>query len=87
MAYKRRYTDTSKGINSFALITVSDSAVFRNIPNGTYKDAITGDVKEVKNGTLNVTVSGKGNLRVYVLDLSGNPAPGKIGEDGPFLKP
>ncbi|WP_025723369.1 alpha-amylase family glycosyl hydrolase [Paenibacillus polymyxa] len=87
MAYKRRYTDSSKGIDSYALVTVSESAVFRNIPNGTYKDAITGDVKEVTNGTLNLTVSGKGNLRVYVLDLPGNPAPGKIGENGPFLKP
>ncbi|MXO81742.1 alpha-amylase, partial [Paenibacillus sp. OT2-17] len=87
MAYKRRYTDSSKGIDSYALVTVSESAVFRNIPNGTYKDAITGDVKEVTNGTLNLAVSGKGNLRVYVLDLPGNPAPGKIGENGPFLKP
>jgi len=26
-------------------------------------------------------------LRVYVLDLAGNPAPGKVGVDGPYLKP
>ncbi|WP_229263536.1 carbohydrate binding domain-containing protein [Cohnella cholangitidis] len=86
MAYKRRYTDAAKGIDSFALITVSGSATFTGIPNGTYKDAITGGVITVSNGTLTATVSGKGNLRVYVLDLPGNPAPGKIGEDGTYLK-
>jgi hypothetical protein len=32
-------------------------------------------------------VSGKGNLRVYVLDLPGTPAPGKVGVDGAWLKP
>lgn len=86
MAYKRRFTDTAKGVDSFALITVSGSATFNSIPNGTYKDAITGDVKTVTNGTLTASMSGKGNLRVYVLDLPGNPAPGKIGTDGPYLK-
>lgn len=86
IAYKRRYTDTEQGIDSFALIAVSSSATFSGIPNGTYKDAITGDVKHVSNGTLRAEVSGKGNLRIYVLDLPGNAAPGKIGEDGPFLK-
>ncbi|MGF7050508.1 glycosidase/chitodextrinase [Paenibacillus sp. DS2015] len=86
MAYKRRYTDTTKGVDSFALITVSGSATFNSIPNGTYKDVITGDVKIVNNGTLTASMSGKGNLRVYVLDLPGNPAPGKIGTDGPYLK-
>lgn len=87
MAYKRRYTDSASGVDSFALIAVSGSATFSGIPNGTYRDAITGDVKTVTNGTLAASVSGKGNLRVYVLDLPGNPAPGKIGEDGPYLKP
>lgn len=86
MAYKRRYTDAASGVDSFALITVSSSATFSKIPNGTYKDAITGDVKNVTNGTLTATVSGQGNLRIYVLDLPGNPAPGKIGDNGPFLK-
>ncbi|MFB9330295.1 carbohydrate binding domain-containing protein [Paenibacillus aurantiacus] len=86
MAYKRRYTDAAKAVDSFALVAVSSSATFSSIPNGTYKDAVTGDVRIVTNGTLTVNVSGQGNLRVYVLDLPGNPAPGKIGEDGPYLK-
>ncbi|MBW7473858.1 fibronectin type III domain-containing protein [Paenibacillus oenotherae] len=86
MSFKRRYTDAAKGIDSFALVTISGSATFNNIPSGVYKDAITGDVKNVTNGTLTASVSGKGNMRVYVLDLPGNPAPGKIGVDGEFLK-
>lgn len=86
IAYKRRFTDAAKGIDSFALVTVSSSATFTGIPNGTYKDAVTGDVKNVTNGTLTASVSGQGNLRVYVLDLPNNPAPGKIGVDGTYLK-
>ncbi|MNZ58131.1 hypothetical protein D3C78_761320 [compost metagenome] len=86
IAYKRRYTDTATGVDSFALVTVSSSATFSGIPNGTYKDAVTGDVKNVTNGTLTANVSGQGNLRVYVLDLPNNPAPGKIGVDGVYLK-
>ncbi|WP_341675503.1 carbohydrate binding domain-containing protein [Niveibacterium sp. SC-1] len=87
IAYKRRFTDTAKGIDSFALVAVSSGATFSGIPNGTYKDAVTGDVKTVSNGTLTASVSGQGNARIYVLDIAGNPAPGKIGSDGPYLKP
>ena len=86
LAYKRRFTNAAKNIDSFALITVSNGATFNKIPNGTYTDVVTGDVKSVTNGSLAVSVSGKGNMRVYVLSLPGNPAPGKIGEAGPYLK-
>ncbi|MDI9829883.1 carbohydrate binding domain-containing protein [Streptomyces sp. KAU_LT] len=79
MAFKRRYT--SGGTDSFALVTVSGGATFTAIPNGTYRDAITGDTRTVTTGTLTVPAPGKGNLRVYVLD-----GPGKIGVDGPYLK-
>ena len=85
MAYKRRFTDTDEGVDSFALITVSGSATFNNIPNGKYVDAITGEVINVTNGTLTANCSGKGNLRVFVLDLPGNEAPGKIGEDTKYI--
>lgn len=85
MAYKRRYTDTASGIDSFALVTVSGSATFRNIPNGRYVDAVTGEVINVTNGTLTANCSGKGNLRVFVLNLPGNPAPGKIGGYSKYL--
>ena len=48
---------------------------------------MTGDVKVVSGGSLTTSVSGQGNARIYVLDTSKTPAPGKIGEDGPYLKP
>ncbi len=83
MAYKRRYTMGS--VDSFALITVSGSATFYNIPNGTYKDAVTGQVITVSNGSLTANCSGKGNVRIFVLDLPGNPAPGKIGNTTSYL--
>jgi glycosidase len=86
MAYKRRYTNPGENIDSFALVTVSGSATFYGIPNGTYVDAVTGHVQVVNNNTLSALCSGKGNIRVYVLDLPGNPAPGKIGSDGLYIK-
>ncbi|MER6155422.1 carbohydrate binding domain-containing protein [Streptomyces sp. NPDC001868] len=79
MAFKRRYTSGST--DSFALVTVTGGATYDGIPDGTYRDAVTGDVKTVSNGTLSVGAPGKGNLRVYVLN-----GPGKIGGDGPYLK-
>ncbi len=85
MAYKRRYTRGS--VDSFALVTVSGSATFTGIPNGVYTDAVTGTSITVSNGTLSATASGKGNLRVYVLALPNNPAPGKIGADTTWLHP
>ncbi|WP_439941824.1 carbohydrate binding domain-containing protein [Streptomyces sp. BBFR115] len=87
MNFKRRYTDAATGVDSFALVAVTDGATYTGIPNGTYKDAVTGDVQQVTDGTLAIGAPGKGNLRVYVLDLGGkNAAPGKIGTDGPYLK-
>ncbi|MER7456421.1 alpha-amylase family glycosyl hydrolase [Micromonospora sp. NPDC126480] len=84
LAYKRRYT--GGGVDSFALVTVSGTATFSGVPNGTYTDAVTGDRRVVTDGRLTASVSGRGNLRAYVLDLPGNPAPGKIGVDGPYLR-
>ncbi|MEU4218145.1 alpha-amylase family glycosyl hydrolase [Actinoplanes sp. NPDC026623] len=84
MAFKRRFT--SGGVDSFALVALSGTATFTGVPNGTYVDAITGASQTVGNGTLTATASGKGNLRIYVLNLPGNPAPGKVGTAGPYLK-
>ncbi|MFD5190447.1 carbohydrate binding domain-containing protein [Streptomyces sp. NPDC058357] len=87
MAYKRRYTDAASGIDSYALITVTGAADYTGIPHGTCEDAVTGDTRVVSDGRLSVAAPGKGNLRVYVLDLGGrNAAPGKIGAAGPYLK-
>lgn len=83
-AFKRRYTDATT--DSYALITINGPATFTGVLNGTYTDCVTGDVKTVTNGTLTTTsCSGKGNLRVYVLSTDLTPAPGKIGDDGPYL--
>ncbi|AWZ17323.1 carbohydrate binding domain-containing protein [Streptomyces sp. ICC1] len=87
MAFKRRYTDASTGTDSFAVVTVTGGASYTGIPNGTYKDTVTGDVRTVTDGSLSVAAPGKGNLRVYVLDLPGaGAAPGKVGAAGPYLK-
>ncbi|MFE5212786.1 carbohydrate binding domain-containing protein [Streptomyces sp. NPDC056600] len=79
IAYKRRWT--AGGTDSFALVTVTHAASFSGIPNGTYRDAVTGDTRVVTDGKLSVGAPGKGNLRVYVLD-----GPGRIGTPGPYLK-
>jgi len=84
MAFKRRYTEGS--VDSFVLVAVSGGASFSGIPNGTYVDAVTGDTKNVSNGSLTIAQSGQGNMRAYVLSLPGNPAPGKVGNGSPFLK-
>ncbi|MBB0244240.1 alpha-amylase [Streptomyces alkaliphilus] len=87
MAYKRRYTDAASGVDSFALVTVSGGATFTGIPNGTYRDAVTGASRTVTDGRLEIAAPGTGNLRVYVLDLGGaNAAPGRIGDAGPWLR-
>ena len=82
-AFKRRYTDATT--DSYALVCISGNATFSGILNGTYTDCVTGDVQTVTNGTLSVTCSGKGNLRVYVLSTELTPAPGKIGDDGKYI--
>jgi len=87
-AYKRRYT--ANGEDSFALVTISGGATFSGIPGGTYIDVVSGDKKTVsEGGSLTASVSGQGNMAVYVLqndtaDALG--ANGKIGASGTFLK-
>lgn len=82
-AFKRRYTDDNT--DSFVLVCISGNGTFKNIPNGTYTDCVTGDVKQVTDGTLSASCSGKGNMRVYVLSTNKTKAPGKIGKDGYFI--
>ena len=82
-AFKRRYTDATT--DSYALVCISGGATFSGIENGTYVDCVTGDTKTVTNGTLSVSCSGKGNMRVYVLNTTKTPAPGKVGVDGKYL--
>lgn len=87
MAYIRRFTDEKEGIDSLACVSISGDANFKNIPNGKYIDAVTGDVQTVTNGTLSVKASGKANMRVYVCCAAGfTPIDGKIGGTSSFLK-
>lgn len=83
MAFKRRFTDANT--DSYVLVTISGDATFTGVLNGRYVDAITGDVQNVTDGTLTASCSGKGNLRVYVLDTDKTKAPGKVGVDGKYL--
>ncbi|MCI6234253.1 MAG: alpha-amylase family glycosyl hydrolase [Prevotella sp.] len=78
LSFKRRYTEGNT--DSYVLVTISGNSTFTNILNGTYVDAVTGDIKNVTNNTLTAECSGKGNMRVYVLN-----GPGKIGDDGKYL--
>lgn len=85
MAFIRRYT--AEGTDSLACVAISGGATFNNIPNGTYIDAVTGDVKSVTNGTLTVPSLGKANMRVYVCCADGfTGISGKIGTNGTYLK-
>lgn len=87
MSYIRRYTSAEDGIDSLALVTVSSGATFKNIPNGRYVDAVTGDVQNVTNGTLTVSDIGKANMRVYVCCANGfTGIDGQIGGTSSFLK-
>lgn len=78
-AFKRRYT--AGDIDSYALCTLNSGATFTGVLNGTYTDCVTGHSITVTNGTLTTpSFSGKGNMRIYVLN-----GPGKIGDDEPYL--
>lgn len=85
MSYVRRYTDDNT--DSLALVTISSGATFKNIPNGKYVDAVTGDVKYVTDGTLTVPELAKANMRVYVCCASGfTGIDGQIGGDSAYAK-
>lgn len=85
MAYVRRYTDEST--DSLACVAISSGATFKNIPNGKYVDAVTGEPIQVTNGTLTVPNIGKANMRVYVCCADGfDGIDGAIGGASPYLK-
>ena len=87
MAFIRRYTNSDEGVDSLACVTISDGATFKNIPNGKYIDAVTGDVQNVTNGTLTVPSIGTANMRVYVCCATGfTGIDGQIGTNGTYLK-
>ncbi len=87
MAYIRRYTDATEKVDSLACVAISGGATFKNIPNGKYIDAVTGDVQTVSNGTLTVPSIGKANMRVYVCCANGfTGIDGAIGGSSSYIK-
>ncbi len=68
-AFIKRYTD--ENIDNLVLVSVSGGATFKNIPNGKYIDAMTGDAKNVTNGTLTVSGLPQGHVRIYVCCATG----------------
>jgi len=75
MSYMKRYTSGS--IDSIALVSVSGGTNFSGIPSGTYVDLVSGN-RVTSSGSLNVSVSGQGNLAVYVQENSSSGALGQI---------
>lgn len=85
MAFVRRYT--ADDVDSLACVTISGGATFKNLPNGKYIDAVTGDVQNVTNGTLTVPSISTANMRVYVCCAAGfTGIEGQIGTNGTYLK-
>lgn len=76
LKFVRRYT--SGTLDSVAAVAISGGTTFSGLPNGKYVDLVTGNSKTVTNGSLSVSVSGKGNLSVYVLDNGASGTLGKI---------
>lgn len=82
-AFKRRYTDSKT--DSYCLVTISGDAKFTGVENGTYVEIVTGEKVTVSNGTLTAKCSGKGNLRVYVLQTGKGSVSTKVGTDGKYI--
>lgn len=64
LSFMRRYT--SGNIDSVACVTISHGCTFTGLPNGTYKDLVGGGTIKVSGGSLTASVSGQGNLAIYV---------------------
>ncbi len=84
MSFIRRYT--GDGTDSLACVTISGGATFKQIPNGLYIDAVTGDRMTVTNNTLTVSNIGAANMRVYVCCATGfTGISGRIGDTTSYL--
>lgn len=87
IAFKRRFTDSESGVDSFVCVTINGGATFTGLPSGTYKELITGAT--VNGSSITTDSIGQGNMRVYVLQndtATAYGATGKIGKDGAYLK-
>jgi len=64
LKFVRRYT--SGGTDSVAAVAISGGCTFTGLPNGTYKDLYGGGTQNVTNGNLTASVSGQGNVQIWV---------------------
>lgn len=64
LKFVRRYT--SGGVDSVAAVAISGGCTFDNLPNGTYEELYNGGTQNVTNGRLNASVSGQGNIQIWV---------------------
>ena len=76
MSFVRRYS--SGGVDSLACVAISGGQTFTGLPSGTYVDLVSGNRTTVNNGSLNVSVSGQGNVAIYVLENSSTGTLSKI---------
>ncbi len=76
IAFKRRYTSGSD--DSFALVVISGTATFNNLPSGlTFTDVLTG---QTYSGTsITLSAEGQGNMRVAATNC------GQLIDNGPYI--
>ena len=85
IAFKRGYKNPGDDEFSFACVAIGGQATFSNLPGGTYTEVVTGATKQIsEGGSLTSDSIDEYNMRVYVLQPSDQP--GKIGENGAYLK-
>ena len=76
LGFVRRYT--TNNIDSLAVVSISGGHTFTGLPNGKYVDLVSGNSYTVSGGTLSTSISGQGNLAVYVLDNGASGTLSKI---------
>ena len=64
MSFMRRYTEGN--VDSVACVSISGGCTFTDVPNGTYVEKYSGGSPTVSSGVLNASVSGKGNIQIWV---------------------
>jgi glycosidase len=80
ISFIRQYPPADSFVVVGLAIGGEQSVTVQAVPNGRYHDAVTGRALEVGNGVLNFLVAAN-SAGIYVLD-----GPGKIGEDGIYLR-
>jgi hypothetical protein len=80
MQFVRDYDNGASYVVVGLAVGGGQSFTVGGVRNGTYRDAVTGNVVTVSNGTISFSVAGN-SAGIYVLN-----GPGKIGTDGAYLR-